>query len=179
MAGSGALLPPRVELLSTRHDVGHFSCGVDDLDRWLRKYAAKNQTTGASQTHVAVEQAASTASVSIPILGYYCLSATSISRGDLPQELADSLPSRYPVPACILGRLAVQEKLRGGGLGTFLLFDAFKKVVDANLRIAVSVLIVDAMFDYLVPWYKKFGFQEIKNDPLRLFISVGTLAKAQ
>jgi hypothetical protein len=178
MAASGAVLPPRVELLSSSHDVGSFSCGVHALDYWLRTWAAKNQTTGTSQTHVAVDQAASTTAVSVPIFGYYSLSATSISRDDLPQELARALPINYPVPACILGRLAVQTNLQGQKLGKFLLFDAFRKVVEANQRMAVSVLIVDAMFDHLVPWYKNFGFQELANFPRRLFISVATLTKA-
>ena len=50
-------------------------------------------------------------------LGYYTLAATSIALGDLPAGTARRLP-RYPaVPATLMGRLAVDQRHRGQGLG--------------------------------------------------------------
>jgi predicted N-acetyltransferase YhbS len=91
--------------------------------------------------------------------------------------VAKRLP-RYPVPAALLGRLAVQQASQGQKLGEFLVFDAFANVVKASKVIAIHALVVDAMFDSLVPWYRKFGFQEFPTSKLRLFISVATLSKA-
>jgi predicted GNAT family N-acyltransferase len=171
MAPAGAV--PRVEQLSSHHDVNSFDCGQHPLNYFIRRYAATNQAARISKTYVAVEQRSS-AVISGPILGYYTLSLLSISRDDLPPDLVARLP-KYPVPAAILGRLAVDKKLHGQGLGRFLLFDSFEKVVDASQHMPIYALIVDAMFDHLIPWYKKYGFKEFPNIARRLFISVETL----
>jgi hypothetical protein len=42
------------------------------------------------------------------IAGYYSLNATSFDKVELPIELAKR-PPKYPVPAAVLGRLAVSE----------------------------------------------------------------------
>lgn len=176
MAPAGALLPPRVELLSSHHDVNSFDCGEHPLNYFLRRYAATNQAARISNTYVAIEQGSSVI-ISGRILGYYTLSLLIISRDDLPPNLAARLP-KYPVPAGILGRLAVDKKLHGQGLGRFLLLDSFQKVVDASQHMPIYALVVDAMFDRLIPWYKSYGFQEFPNIARRLFISVDTLVKS-
>jgi predicted GNAT family N-acyltransferase len=177
MAPAGVMLPPRVEQLSSHHDVGSFDCGEHPLNYFLRRYAAANQGARISNTYVAVEQGSAGVDISSPILGYYTLSLLSVSRDDLPADLVAQLP-KYPIPAGILGRLAVDKKLHGQGLGTFLLFDSFQKVVNASQHIPIYALVVDAMFDHLVPWYKKYGFREFPNIARRLFISVDTLVKS-
>ena len=58
----------------------------------------------------------------------YSLSAASFQRDSLPANQAKRLP-RYPVPAVLLGRLAVDEGKRGQGLGAFLLMDALNRVL--------------------------------------------------
>src|SRR3546814_10366549 len=61
------------------------------------------------------------------VLGFYTLSNTSIQAAELPGALVKKLP-RYPVlPATLLGRLAVDAKGRGRGLGTELLVNALRR----------------------------------------------------
>jgi hypothetical protein len=55
---------------------------------------------------------------------YYSLSATSFEKDELPPALAIRLPL-YPLPAAILGRLAIDRTCQGQGLGETLLLDAF------------------------------------------------------
>src|SRR3546814_10637392 len=78
--------------------------------------------------------------------GYYSLSAASFQRDSLPANQAKRLP-RYPVPAVVLGRLAVDESKRGQGLGAFLLMDALDRVLLATQTLAVHAVIVDARDD--------------------------------
>ena len=76
------------------------------------------------------------------VAGYYSLGAASIEKRKLPVELAKRLP-HYPVPAAILGRLAVDRKHHGLGLGEGLLLDAIRRVVHASDSIAIYALMVD------------------------------------
>lgn len=177
MAPTGAgPLPPRIEQLSGSHAITGFSCGVQDLDDYLHKYAAQNHARHISTVYIAVDRSIAPDAISIPVLGYYTLSNLSISRDELPAKVAKRLPA-YPIPAILLGRLAVEKTLQGQRLGKFLLFDSFEKVVQSSTQVAAFALVVDAMFVHLVPWYKQFGFQECTKTPRRLFISVNTLVK--
>ena len=94
---------PRVE---PHHNRAAFTCGEPTLDAHIRRYASQDMRRRIAQVFVAVAGAPES------ICGYYSLSAASFSRGDLPSELARRLP-RYPVPAAILGRLAVDRVSRG------------------------------------------------------------------
>ena len=62
---------------------------------------------------------------------------------ELPATLAKRLP-HYPVPAAVLGRLAIDRAQQRRGLGETLLLDAIRRVVRASTTIAVYAIIVDA-----------------------------------
>ena len=55
-----------------------------------------------------------------PIVGFYALSATSIAWLDIPEYLARKLP-RYPIPAALIGRLAVDRRFHQRNFGKYLL----------------------------------------------------------
>lgn len=85
------------------------------------------------------------------IIGYYTLSAASVSLADLPDNEQKKLP-RYPtVPVVRLGRLALDQQFIGQGFGRFLLIDALKRVV--NAEIAAYALLVDAKDEAAINFY--------------------------
>ncbi len=89
---------------------------------------------------------------------------------DLPNEVAKSLP-RYPnVPAYRIGRLAVNKEHQGKGIGALLLMDALFKCL--NKEIPVVAVIVDAKNNHATDFYKKYGFIQFPDQPLKLFIPV-------
>lgn len=164
-----------IEPLGPSHDRAAFSCGEQALDNYIRQQASQDVRRGVARVFVAVETAA--AGSPTLVAGYYTLSAASFAKADLPQSLAKRLP-HYPVPAAILGRLAVDRNHQGQKLGKLLLFDAFNQVVQANRRVAILALIVDAKNQSVATWYEKYGFERFPTSPLRLFIPVATLARA-
>ena len=99
------------------------------------------------------------------------LSAGSVSCSDLPTALARKLP-RYPVPAALIGRLAVDETFRGKGLGSILLADACQKVVQASAVLAVAGIIVDAKDESAIAFYQHFGFLPLPGQQNRLLLPV-------
>lgn len=108
------------------------------------------------------------------VQGYYTLSCHSVSTRDLPAEIAKKIP--YPsVPVVLLGRLAIDQRLEGVGNGGFLLLDALQRSYELSSRIAALGVIVDAIDDEARLWYRKFGFIEFPDSPLRLFILMKTI----
>ncbi|RDV43859.1 histone acetyltransferase [Leifsonia sp. ku-ls] len=127
-----------------------FDCGVPALDRWLRAWARRNEGSGASRTFVSVD--ADTQRVA----GYYCLSASSLIRDGIPEALGREMPN--PVPVALLGRLAVDRRYSGEGLGRSLLQDALARAVSAAQSVGMVAIIVNAKDESVVPFYERFGF---------------------
>src|ERR1700683_3690587 len=111
-----------VEPLSGAHDRVSFSCGNAALDRYFKEQANQDLRRGCATPFVLIPSPG--ASV---VLGYYTLSSFGIDVGELPTEVTRKLP-RYPlIPATLLGRLAVDDRHHGKGLGEFLLMDALHR----------------------------------------------------
>src|SRR5262245_7521657 len=99
-----------IELFSSsRHKRDSFSCGEESLDNYIRNLASQDMKRRVAQVFVACLPSESV------VKGYYTISAASFGKEELPAEIAKKLPY-YPVPAAILGRLAVDSSCRGQGL---------------------------------------------------------------
>ena len=154
---------------SKLHDHSAFSCGSTELDRYLREFASQDVRRDVARVFVAIAAGRT-------VLGYYSLSAACFRRDDLPAEHAKRLP-RYPVPAALLGRLAVDESARGQGLGAHLLMDAIERVRLASEALGVHAVIVDALDDSAAAFYRKFGFLMFTEFERRLFLPMATIRR--
>jgi ribosomal protein S18 acetylase RimI-like enzyme len=162
-----------VEPLSTSRNIrDSFECGNEALDSYIRHYAGQDFKRRISLVVVA----------RLPrervIRGYYTLSAASFHKQDLPAPLARKLP-HYPVPAALLGLLAVDRSCQGLGLGEHLLMDCLERVLQASKLIAVYAVIADAKDERAKAFYEKYGFQAFLDQPLRLFLPVATIAQVR
>ena len=107
-------------------------------------------------------------------LPHYTLCATAILVQDLPPELVRKLP-RYPlIPATLLGRLAVDSRYQGQGLGTFLLLDALRRSLMSE--IASYAVVVDAIDAKASVFYQHHQFIPFPNQPQRLYLPMATLS---
>ena len=160
--------PPTVEPLGPHHDRVSFSCGEPVLDSYIRRQASQDARRRVARVFVA--------SADLPerVAGYYTLSATSFEKNDLPAELARRLP-HYPVPAAVIGRLAVDLRSQGSGLGETLLLDAIHRVVRAGDRIGVYAVVADALHTRAGAFYQRYGFTPFPSASLRLFLPLRTL----
>lgn len=157
----------RIEPLGDQHDRAGFSCGVEALDHYFRVQAGQDSRKRVASCFVLVTAEGSVA-------GYYTLSAMGIALVDLPPALAKKLP-RYPVvPATLMGRLAVDRRQRGRGLGELLLFDAFSRVLRSE--IASYVFVVDAKDDAAQAFYEHYRFLRLPSAGRRLFLPLAEIA---
>lgn len=162
--------PYRIVPLAKGHDRGSFACGSEPLDRYLQRQARQDAEKRVAAPFVLVEPPSN------QVLGYYTLSASIITADALPAELATRLP-RYPqLPVTLLGRLAVDQSLRGKGLGEFLLMNALHRSLEAAATIAAMAVIVDAKDRKAEAFYERFGFIPLRQQPARLFLPMRTVA---
>jgi GNAT superfamily N-acetyltransferase len=157
-----------VPLDSKSHDRSAFGCGASELDRYIREHASQDVKRDVARVFVVAARGSS------EVVGYYSLSAASFKKDDLPPGQAKRLP-HYPVPAVLLGRLAVDSRLRGQGLGAWLLVDALNRVALASQTIAVHAVIVDALDDAAASFYQKYGFIQFHEERRRLFLPMATV----
>jgi GNAT superfamily N-acetyltransferase len=162
--------PYVIEPLGDIHDRTTFSCGVEPLDRYLRQQAKQDLRRYVAAVFVACPRSTSV------IAGYYTLSATSIVTTDLPPEVIKRLP-RYPVPpALLLGRLAVELRRRGRGLGALLVASALRRSLRLHTEIGAMAVIVDAKDDAARQFYEHHDFQPFLEHPQRLYYLMRTIA---
>jgi ribosomal protein S18 acetylase RimI-like enzyme len=161
--------PFRLELLSEAHDRIAFSCGDEALDRYFHSQVSQDVRRHITHCFVAVERETGA------IAAYYTLAAASIPTPDLPPDLARRLP-RYPsMPAVRIGRLAVDHRFRGRGIGAALLMDAARRTLEVPP--AAFALVVDAKNEQAAAFYRHHGFIPIERQPLTLFLPLATAAK--
>lgn len=155
-----------VETLAAHHDRAAFSCGNEALDRYLREQATQDIRRNTARIFVAVEP-----SQPDRMLGFFTLSAASVVTSDLPPEIARRLP-RHPIPAALIGRLAVDRNVAGRGLGGVLVADAVKKALAAAETVATAVVIVDPIDEAVRQFYSGFGFRSMQGPQQRMFLSL-------
>ena len=153
------------------HDRSSFSCGVPELDNYLRQQASQDARRKVAAPFVMVDQARD-------IVGYYTLSAYGIRAAELPVELARKLP-KYPLmPATLLGRLAVSQRHRGQKLGKMLLMDALYRSWKNTAEIASVGVVAEAIDDAARDFYLHHEFIPLAEHPRKLFIAMKTIQKA-
>ncbi len=153
-----------IEPLSSTHDRAGFSCDVESLDNYLRKQAKQDIKRRISRVFVAT-----TAEYPATIVGYYTLSTLSIELNQLPEALARKLP-RHPVPAALIGRLAVAQHAQGQGVGKMLLMDAIKRTLGVSDEIAIYAIVVDAIDAHAKNFYQQYGFSSLSSKSRRLYL---------
>ena len=156
-----------VEPLGPHHDRASFSCGEQPLDHYIRRQASQDVRRRVARVFVASSDPPER------IVGYYTVSAASFEKDNLSADLARRLP-HYPVPAAVIGRLAVDLRSQGSGLGEFLLLDAIHRIVRAGDTIGVYAVVVDALHDHASASYERYGFVPFPSHPLRLYLPLRT-----
>ena len=111
------------------------------------------------------------------VLGYYTLSAHSIERNALPDDVAKKLKlPKYPlIPATLMGRLAVDLKHQGQRLGEILLMDGLERSYVHSSQVASFAVVADAK-KKAVEFYRRYGFLQLPLG-LRMFIPMETIEK--
>lgn len=151
-------------LLAT-HERGGFTCGKPSLDEFIRQLATQYERRNMGRTFVAVRPPDPT------VFGYYTLASGSVAFANLPEEVSKKLP-RHPIPVAHLGRLAVDEKIRGQRLGETLLLDALQRCHRFSEELGLFAVEVFALDDEARRFYLKYGFNSLVDDDKHLYLTM-------
>lgn len=161
----------RVETFSREYDRAQFSCGIDELDRYLQAQAGQDQRRDVTRVYLLIDANEQR------IAGYYTLSASSLLMPELPGDVARRLPSYPQCPAILIGRLAVDQSFQGHGAGAALLMDALQRCLLVGTELGAFAVIVDAINASAREFYRHHEFIELVDDPERLFLPLATIRK--
>jgi GNAT superfamily N-acetyltransferase len=138
-----------------RHDRGHFQCGEPVLDEWLRRYSGQNRRRDTAATWVITD-------TSDIIVAYASVAMTGIDRSAAPAAVAQGAPD--PVPALLLGRLAVDRRYTKLGIGTALAMHVLATAIELNQKAACRAVVVTALNPNARGWWERLGFRSFDPD---------------
>ena len=86
-------------------------------------------------------------------------------------------PSYQNLPVTLLGRLAVDERYKGKGIGSFLLIDALRKSFEISTTSIGSMAVITHPIDEeATAFYLKYGFIKLP-DSGKMFLLMSTVAQ--
>lgn len=157
-----------IEPLKNSHIKDSFNCGHPLLDNYIQKQAKQDIKRDLSACFVLAE-------ADKKVIGYYTLSANSISRADFPQGIAQKLPPSYlDLPTILLGRLAIDANFKGNGYGELILMDALNRCVEISQNLGTLAVVVDPIDSMAKAFNSKYGFILIPGTG-KMFIPIRTI----
>jgi GNAT superfamily N-acetyltransferase len=158
--------------LARHHDRKAFDCGEAALNEYLARYARQNHESGGAKTFIG-----SPVDEPSRVLGYYTLAPASLAYARVPSIVTRGL-GRYEVPVFRLGRLAVDRRVQGQGLGGRLLLAAGIRCLAVAEQVGGVALVIDAKSERAAAWYHGYGAVALQDAPLSLILPLATVAAA-
>jgi GNAT superfamily N-acetyltransferase len=160
----------KIEPLNSLLNKKDFNCGKEMLDNYLHAQAGQDIKRKLCVVFALFEDTT--------IKGYYTLSNASVPAEWMPEPIKRKMPGSYKtLPVTLLGRLAVDVKFKGQGLGTILLIDALKRSYEVASKSLGSIgVVVDPLDGEAITFYEKFGFI-LLPDSGKMFLPMADIAQ--
>jgi GNAT superfamily N-acetyltransferase len=160
----------KIDLLNSSLNKKDFKCGKEMLDNYLHTQASQDVRRKLCVVFAMFEDTI--------IKGYYTLSNASIPAELIPEGIKKMMPRSYQaLPVTLLGRLAIDKKFSGQGLGGILLMDALKRSYQIASQSLGSIgVIVDPLDPEALAFYQKFGFINLP-DSGKMFMPMADIAQ--
>jgi GNAT superfamily N-acetyltransferase len=170
-------VPIRIEVLDRRHRslLRDFRNQHDSLVDYLNRYALRHAEKDLlARTFLAID----VASERERLAGYFTLATASVERTSVsPISALEQLP-RFPIPAVLLARLAVDERAQGQGLLRFLFEEALGLTLQLARTgpVAFRLFVTDAIDETAARLYDRFGFARLGDGyPCRMVLDLKPL----
>lgn len=148
--------------LENIHKKEDFTCGKDSLDHYIRKQASQDFRKKLAVCFVVADD-------NHRVMGFYTLSSSSIPVETAPPTILKKIPRSYKdLPVFLLGRLAVDMKWKGHGLGELLLTDAITRCFEASKKIGSIAIVADPIDQDATSFYEKYGFIQLASGKMYL-----------
>ena len=132
------------------------------MNNWFRRHAWTNHAAGLSRVNVICDL------TNGQIVGYVTLSPAQIERASLPKPRQRNKPD--PLPATLLGQLAVHKDHQGRGYASSLLLFALRTALRASRDVASWAVLTHPVDATVREFYARHGFEDLPFDPRRSMI---------
>lgn len=139
------------------------------LNQYIAEQAGQDEKRSLSRTFMLLDAG--------QLIGYYTLANAALAVSDLDAAMVKRMP-RYPMPAIMLSRLAVDHRYQGNGTGKRLMLDFFQRAYLVSKHSGIAFIIVDAKDDDAARYYQSLGFLPTPASSLRLVLPTATLFQA-
>jgi len=157
-----------ISILDKTHNRTGFSCEEQPLTDYIQKQVSQDIKKKLAICFVAADR-------DNKVIGYYTLTSESLGREQIPDKYIKKVPKNYNAPVILLGRLGINIKKKGTGLGEHLLLDAlFRAYTLSEESIGAMAVVVDPINEYAVKFYKKYGFEQLP-DSEKMFLPMSTI----
>jgi len=156
------------------HDRAAFSCGVPQIDNYLKLTAKKGSKADVVRVWVVLDTDTNT-------VGSYGINMHAIDVKDLPETYKNKAGKHGLLPAAFIAMIGVDQSQQGNGIGSALVADAVCRIARISDEIGTCVIVLDVFDDgdadtvaRRKTYYETFGFLPLPGQPLRLFMPVQT-----
>jgi len=111
------------------------------------------------------------------VVGYYTLVASQVEQSEATSEVQSETSKHFPIPVCLIARLAVHGSEQGIGLGRSLLLDALQRTERASRSVAMRAVLVHALDEDAADFYERFGFKPASAEPLTLMVPLEAMRR--
>lgn len=143
----------KIKKLSENDDISNFSCGLKDMDNFLKKDALMQQQEKLNVTYLVT--------CDNKIIGFFSLLADSIEI----KKVNETHNIEYETcPAVKIGRLAIDKNYSNIGFGTIILDNICGNIKSISEKLGIRFITVDAYCNVRQFYYNnKFNHIKIKN----------------
>ncbi len=157
------------ETLSSIHKKKEFSCEKQMLDNYLHRQANQDIKRKLSVCFIKEDTESGL------IQGYYTLSNNSLPLSIVPADFRKRLPKSYTsIPTTLLGKLAIDSRFQGKGVGKLLLIDALYRSYEISKTIVSFAVVVVPLDKDAENFYEKYGFIKLP-DSGKMFLAMQTI----
>ena len=171
----------RLERLSRAHRplLDGFTNDEPELVLYLRRWALAHQERDRlGRTWLGIDGEGETARIA----GFFTLAAASLDRALLTTGDLARLP-RFSIPAVLLARLAVDTRVQGQGVGTWLFDEALQRTLTlaTDGPIGFRVLVTDAKNERAASFYERRGMVALTDAgwPRRMVLDLKPLTSGR
>lgn len=149
----------QIEPYDGKRNLSNFTCGHTDLDEFLKEDSIQQKEIMLNSTYLIIYDD--------NIIGFFTLSTDKIKLNNLENEYKQHFKDKNitykEFPAIKLGRLGILEKLKGNGIGTFLINWIIYYSIGMSKNIGFRFITIDAYLGKPYEFYKKNHCKNIYN----------------
>lgn len=108
------------------------------------------------------------------VVAYFSLAPHLVTRTDVDRRQAHGSPRE--IPSILLAKLALDRSRQGRGEGGVLLVDALTVALEGMRDLGGRLIVVDAIDDKAVEFYRRHGFIPCPGRPDRLVLKASDAA---